>query len=56
MTKRERTALIQLMSNVDDIVAALPIDKRELLDKSIQKAYSNYHSLLEGLPDAMPDM
>lgn len=49
MSPAEKELLIQMLANVDDVVAVLSDDQKETVKKSTQKIYANYYNLMEGV-------
>ena len=51
MSEQEKVLLIQIMSNVDDIIGIMTEEQRSRSDKCIKKIYGNYHNILEGVKE-----
>jgi len=49
LNKEEKVLLIQLMSNVDDLVDIMTEEQRKKTDRCIKKIYGNFHNLLDGV-------
>jgi hypothetical protein len=51
MNKAEKQLLIEIMSNVDDLISALTAGQFLKLERGVNKIRGNYHNLLEGVKD-----
>ena len=51
MTKPERTLLIQMLVNIDEVTNLLTPEQAKKANPSIRKIYGCYFNLLEGIND-----
>jgi len=49
MNKTEKHLLIELMTNVDDLIRTLSADQYLRLERVVNRIRGNYHNLLEGV-------
>lgn len=49
MTTIEKELLIQMLTNIDEVVNILTKEQRQEVQRSINKIYGCYHNLLEGV-------
>jgi len=49
LNPEEREALIDLIVNVDEVIADLTPEQRKRAEKNQAKIYGNYHALLGGI-------
>jgi len=52
VNKAEKTLLIQLIANVDDVVSSLSEEQKTRCSKGIRKIYCNYNNSLEGVSES----
>lgn len=55
LTKPERCLLIQMMSNLDDVLGEMTTEQRNRISASAKRIRLNYCNLLEGVPDDAKD-
>lgn len=49
MTENEKELVIEMMANIDDIIAILTPEQKEKVRKCTNKINGNYNNLLEGV-------
>jgi len=49
MTKKERELLIEIMTNVDDVLKVLTKEQRDVVKNCVLKIFGNYLNLLDGV-------